>query len=362
MFYADRLRQARRRRGLTKVALAAAVGLTPRRIAAFENEGETPPPAKIEALATALAFPVSFFARPAPRPLEVERVSFRSLTRLSASSRDAALAGAELATEVSGWIDERFDLPSADLPDLRDVQPGEAASVLRSMWALGEVPAPNMVHLLEAHGVRVFSLVDECAALDAVSAWINDRPYVFLTRHKTPERARWDAAHELGHLVQHLDAPPGGRVHEEQADQFAREFLLPERGVRARAARFPSLTDVRHQKVFWKVSALAYIRRLHQLGILTDWQYKSLVIEASQAGYRRKEGDIERETSQLIPKVMAALRAEATSVADVAAALHISSGDLRGLLFSQLGVVDGGQHRASPGRRAQLHVIGTEGT
>ncbi len=339
--------------------MAEAVGLTPRRIAAFENEGETPPPATVEALANALAFPVAFFEYPAPRPLEAERVSFRSLSRLSARSRDAALAGAEQATEVAGWIDERFDLPSADLPDLRDVEPEEAAAVLRSMWALGEMPAPNVVHLLEAHGVRVFSLADECADLDALSAWIGDRPYVFLTHHKTPERARWDAAHELGHLVLHLGAPPGGRVHEDQADQFAREFLLPERGVRARAGRFPSLTDVRQQKVFWKVSALAYIRRLHQLGILTDWQYKSLVIEASHAGYRRKEGDIERETSQLIPKVTEALRAEGTSLADVAAALRVSPADLRGLLFSRLGVIDGGQQMPSQRTKPRLRVVPT---
>jgi Zn-dependent peptidase ImmA (M78 family) len=301
---------------------------------------------------------VNYFHRPASPVLEATKVSFRSLSRLSASSRDAALAGAETAAEVADWIDQRFDLPKSDLSDLRDVEPGEAAAALRSAWGLGELPAPNMVHLLEAHGVRVFSLVDECVALDAISAWIDDTPYVFLTSHKSPERARWDAAHELGHLVLHLDAPPGGRLHEDEADQFAREFLLPERGVHARSERFPSLNDVRVHKVHWQVSALAYIRRLHQLGILTDWQYKSLVIEASQAGYRRREGDIKRETSQLIPKVLDALRSEGMTTAAIAADLRITPMDLRGLLFSPLTLIEGAARATSGDRRPSLRVIG----
>ena len=161
-----------------------------------------------------------------------------------------------------------------------------------------------MVHLLEAHGVRVFSLADECAALDAISMWLEDVPFVFLSRHKTAERARWDAAHELGHLVLHLGAPPHGQEREEEADVFAREFLLPTRGVLAAASRFPSLVEVRAEKVVWQVSALAYVRRLHQLSVITDWQTQRLSSKQPKPGYRRREDDFERETSQVIPKVL----------------------------------------------------------
>ena len=181
-----------------------------------------------------------------------EVVSFRSFSRLSAIRRDAALAAAALAIEVATWIDERFELPAPDLPDLRGVEPRTAAAVVRATWALGNDPAPNIVHLLEAHGVRVYSLVDECADLDGFSTWWDGVPYVFLTQHKSPERGRWDAAHELGHLVLDLDGAPQGREREQAADAFASEFLLPESGVRATAPRFPSLLDVRREKVTWE--------------------------------------------------------------------------------------------------------------
>ncbi|MBS3942411.1 MAG: ImmA/IrrE family metallo-endopeptidase [Actinobacteria bacterium] len=356
MFNAARLTQARLRRGWTKVALADAVGLTARRIASFENEGDVPPESTIAALAAALRFPVEFFTRGEVAMPRSEQVSFRSLSKLTAGRRDAALAGAALAYEVASWFDDRFELPEPDLPDLRDVQPSQAAAALRSMWNLGELPAPNLVHLLEAHGVRVFSLVDDCADLDALSMWNDGTPFVFLTQHKSPERARWDAAHELGHLVLHLGAAPQGRVHEDEADAFARHFLLPERGVLSTVPRRVSLDVVRAEKVTWKVSALAYIRQLHNLDHLTEWQYKSLIIEASQAGYRRTEGDIDRERSQLIPKVLDALREEGITMAAIADDLAITTAELRGLLFSTVVPVEGSGD-ARPSTRARLRLV-----
>lgn len=56
-----------------------------------------------------------------------------------------------------------------------------------------------MIHLLEAHGVRVLSLTQECREVDAFSLWLQ-QPFVFLNTQKSGEHSRFDAAHELGHL------------------------------------------------------------------------------------------------------------------------------------------------------------------
>lgn len=355
MFEPSRLTLARQRRGLTKVALAQAVGLTPRRISAFENEGEQPPASTVEALAKVLDFPSAFFSRSAGDLVEAERASLRSFSRLSARTRDAGLASVTLGAEFARWLEARFELPPVNLSDLRGVGPREAAAALRSLWGLGEIPAPNMVHLLEANGVMVFSLSDEFVALDALSVWIEERPFVYLTLNKSPERGRWDAAHELGHLVMHIGLCPQGRAVEREADEFASEFLLPERGVRGRVPRFPSLEEVRSEKLFWRVSALAYIRRLYQLGAVTEWQYKSLAIEASKAGYRSSEGEIERETSQLIPKVLTLLAEDGISVSSVSAELAITPAELRGLLFSPVGLQ--GEGLSTETSRPELRVL-----
>lgn len=340
MFNAARLTQARQRRGWTKVKLAAKVDLSPRRIAAFEKDEAVPPEATIGALASALRFPPEFFHRDELSLPAADQVSFRSLAKLTAGRRDAALAGAGLAYEVARWIDERFDLPKLGLPELGEVDPQTAASALRHEWGLGELPAPNLVHLLESRGVRVFSLVDDAGDLDALSTWNESVPFVFLTHHKSAERARWDAAHELGHLVLHHDRPQG-RDREAEADEFARHFLLPSRGVLSDAPRYVDLTAVRRHKLVWKVSALAYIRQLHVLERLTDWQYRSLVIEASQAGYRSREDDIARERSKMLPMILEELANEGLTVPMIADDLAITPSELRGLLFLPVTPVDG---------------------
>lgn len=315
-----------------------------------------PPQGTLRALAKVMDFPVDFFSLGDPLPVERADVSFRSLSRLSASQRDAALEAASIANEVAGWFEHRLRLPDVEMPDMRDLDPAAAATRLRQLWGLGEVPAPNLVHLLESKGVRVFRLMDDCATLDALSTWMDDRPFVFLTEHKSAERARWDAAHELGHLVLHLGSQQHGQSREDEADQFAREFLLPERGVMAGRVPFPSLTDVKKLKVEWRVSAMAYIRRLRQLDLITEWGYKSLVIEASQAGYRRTEDEIQRERSKLLPMALDLLRENGITLSDIASDLGLTPGYLRELLFSDLTALTGGQESSSA-QRASLQLV-----
>lgn len=326
---------------MTKAALADTAGLTPRRIREFENEGVVPPPATLTKFAEILEFPETFFHRPTTLGPRLGDVSFRSMARLTASKRDAALASAAVAIDFVAWLEERYHLPAPTLPDLREVEPRMAATALRAEWALGNDPAPDIIHLAEAHGIRVFSLTDDAAALDAYSFWQSGVPFMMLTRHKSPERGRWDAAHEIGHLTLHLEMPPQGKEHETEADQFASEFLLPAEGVLATTPRFPTFTDVLRLKVAWRVSALAFIRRIHQLGGVNDWQYRNLVVEASGAGYRRQEGDIDRETSQVIPQVLTFLDEDGLGLQQIANELDVPLKELRGLIFSKFTVLDG---------------------
>jgi len=69
---------------------------------------------------------------------------------------------------------------------------------LRRLWGLGELPIKNIIHLLEAKGIRVFSLSIDSAQVDAFSMWHVNRPFVFLNTKKSCEHSRFDVAHKLG--------------------------------------------------------------------------------------------------------------------------------------------------------------------
>jgi len=63
-----------------------------------------------------------------------------------------------VSVELSNGSISISNLPKPNLPLLRGVEPETAAEMLRQKWSLGQRPIKNMIHLVEAHGVRVFSL------------------------------------------------------------------------------------------------------------------------------------------------------------------------------------------------------------
>jgi hypothetical protein len=74
--------------------------------------------------------------------------------------------------------------------------------------------------------------------------------------------------------------------------------------------------------------------RLHRIKLVSDWQYRELMIEVSKRGWRRNEPDsLPRETSQLLDKVLRTLLAEKVTRAQIARALHLCPQDLEELVF-----------------------------
>jgi Zn-dependent peptidase ImmA (M78 family)/DNA-binding XRE family transcriptional regulator len=333
-FNPSRLVLARKRRGLSKKALAEVSKAALRSIVYYESGEVTPTEETVQSLAVALQFPATFFYEGDIEEIDSDSASFRSLSKMTASQRDSAIAIGTLATTVCKWIERRFELPAPDVPSLRYFEPETAASVLRKEWGLGERPIKNVVHLLEAHGVRVFSLPIDSVAIDAFSVWYQGTPFVFLNPMKSGERGRMDAAHELGHLTLHEHGVSRNRQAETEADRFAAAFLMPMADVIAHTPRAISLTTIHKLKKRWSVSAIALVHRLKALSLITEWQYRRFCLELSQAGYRSKEHDgLPRDTSQVFAKVFAMLREEGRSRGVIARDLQITSAELDSLLF-----------------------------
>lgn len=333
-FTPARLQLARQRRGLTKEALAEQIDLTRRALTNLESGASSPSPATLDRLASALGFPVSFFSAAPPEVIPEGGASFRSLSTMTAGQKHAVLAAGAIALELSKWIGDRFNLPQPNVPDMRDMDPEAAAVALRAKWLIGsEKPIANMIHTLEAHGVRVFSLAEDCVEVDGFSVWHHDVPYVFLNTMKSAERSRMDAAHELGHLVLHRHNPPRGRELETEASRFASAFMMPKSAMLV-ATRRPTVLHLMEVKRTWKASIAAVAYRLHQIGAMTERQYKDTMIEVSKRGWRRSEPDgMPRETSQILDKVLRALREEGVSRTDIANSIHVGIRDLEALIF-----------------------------
>ena len=339
-FNPSRLALGRKRLGLSKTTLAQESGISVRSLGYYESETSNVVPSEehLNILASILKLPIEFFFGPDLEQFNCDAASFRSLTTLTASEREAALANGRFAMLLSDWIDKKFHLPSASIPSLRDFEAEAAAHALREHWGLGQRPISNVVHCLESHGARVFSLPVDSRAVDAFSLWHGAVPFVFLNTKKSAEHTRFDCAHELGHLTLHTHGAPRSsrkREIETEANRFASAFLMPEGDLLAHIPPPRTITarTIHRLKKRWGVSAIALVFRLHKLKVISEWQYRSLCVQLSGDGYRSSEADgIRRDGSQIFAKVFSALKTEGITRGTIARELNLTPSLIDSLL------------------------------
>ena len=312
-FDPDELTLARKFRGLRKNELAQAVGVTPAALSQYELGQSRPSPAVLARLALALGVPVRFFVLGHPKPVSPSAAHFRSLRATTQLERDQAIAFGQLAWRLVTGIEKYIELPAPTIPHPPPpASPGPpdpevtvAARQARESMGVGAGPVPHVVRLLEAHGTVVIGLPAMSRRVDAFSHWYGSRPVVFLNPTKDDKaRSRFDAAHELGHLVLHHDAEPGNRIVENQAHDFAAEFLMPGDQI---AGELPCRLD--WDRLFlakrrWGVSLKALVYRAHKLGFLGQAAYRTAMVTLAQWG-DPEPGDLgPRETPVLISKAI----------------------------------------------------------
>ena len=301
-FDGKRLTHARLSRGLRKKDLADLVGVTPAAVGQYEQGVSFPSASVVGELSLALSYPPQFFERGRPRfEISHEECHFRRLRATSKLERSRVLARAELLVELVDTL-ERHGLrfPQVSLPDdlsqYADSTPHteEVAVKVRERWGLGVGPIDNMLRLLESKGCIVTRLRSESESVDAFSVWMAKRPLIVLSSNKANvERSRFDAAHELAHLIFHHDAEPGSRHIEEQAHKFGAAFLMPATAIRREFPRRFAWEKYFDLKERWKTSLAALVRRSRDLNAISESTYKRVMVQYSQRGWRNGEpGDL----------------------------------------------------------------------
>lgn len=295
LFDGQRLTIARELRGLLKVDLAGLASKTPAAIGQYENGTTRPSVAMVGQLAMALQVPYDFFVgdRTVVRVAEDE-VHFRSLRSVSKRQRLRELARVGLLAEFVRTLETKVRLPDVPMPKLRAPIVAEdlerAAEQLRSEWGLGTGPISHTVRLLEGQGAVVVKLSPSTAHVDAFSCWVENRPYVVLGQDKAdPYRSRFDAAHELGHLLLHRQDQPGTKRVESQAHRFSSAFLMPRSAILRELPRrldWPAWFALKRR---WNVSVAALLYRAHDLGVMTDEGYRRAMVQMSINGWRLSE-------------------------------------------------------------------------
>ncbi len=298
LFDAGRLTLARELRGWTKTELADRIEKSASAVSQFEGGRARPDPLTLKRMALALSVPVEFFASRKGRTavISLDVCHFRSLRSASQRSRRKLLAQASLLSEVVSFLEqeavefraEQVTRVARTVTSTEDIE--DCAAAVRRDWGLGVGPLPSMIQLLESKGVIVLPIAAGCQEVDAFSLWHAGRPYMFLVVDKdSTSRTRFDAAHELGHLVMHHDVLPGSPDVERQAHRFASAFLMPKESFLLECPRRLSFPHFRELKTRWKVSLAAMFTRARDLGCLSEASYRRAFMELNRTDERMHE-------------------------------------------------------------------------
>lgn len=284
----ERLKLARRRRGLSLRALSSGMGgiVSAQAIGKYERGEMMPSSTVAMALAEALDVPMSHLF--SPSGVSLESVEFLKLA--SVRARDRAAVEAAVLDHVDRYlqVEEVLGIDTAwhKEPDgapygITAVEDAEwAAASIRAAWNLGGGPIPDITALLEERGIKVlkFSLP---GSVDGLSAHVRrlggaDVPVVVCSTTNSLERQRFTIAHELGHLI--LSIPPD--VPQEKAcSRFAGALLAPEEELARASGRrrvnfgFAELVAI---KRMFGISAASLVVRMRELGIITQSTYRDI--------------------------------------------------------------------------------------
>lgn len=233
---------------------------------------------------------------------------FRSLAAATKTARQRAIRRLGcLRNDICGYLRSVVEFPTCnfpkfDLPDdpadlsFEDIE--DFAAETRRFWKLGDGPISDMVLLLENNGSIVVRQELGAATLDAFSEWDESerRPYIVLNADKqSAVRSRFDAAHELAHMLLHRHLPQN-RVYsretfpllESQAHYFAGALLLPATTF-SKEIPHPNLQSFNALKSRWLVAIGAMIRRAENLGIISADHAERLFAYRSQQGWSKRE-------------------------------------------------------------------------
>lgn len=306
----DKIVLGRELRALTQVELASQSGISQATISKLEGGLAAASSDHLRRLADALDLPEEFFFQTDPvfggGPSDLyhhrkrQSVSAKAMRQVYALSNKRRMELGHLlrSVEISCRI-PRFSVEEYG------GRVDEIAQSVRAAWMLPAGPIENLTGAIEAAGGVVVMCEFSTPKVDAISQWLPGLPPVFFVNSAMPRsRCRLTLAHELGHMVMHGTPRP---AMEDEANQFAAEFLMPAKEIRPQL-RSLSLQKLASLKLFWKTSMAAILKHASRLKQISADQATRLWKQLSARGFRKHEPlemDLPLEQPTLLQELVA---------------------------------------------------------
>lgn len=283
---------ARESRGLTQAELADRLQIPTSSLSRIEFGSLSMRDVVFEKMCEELTYPSDFFSQ--SFSINPPNIHYRKRVTLSAKIIRKADALMNIYRANIEKMLKYITLETPNLPFIDENKygsPRKIAAFLRSYWGVPKGAINDLVSLVEKHGVIVVMFDYETDKIDGRSMVAETgHPVIFLNKNFPGERQRLTLAHELGHIMMHLrTVPTFGRDEENEAFEFASEFLMPESEIKHELHPKLSIQTLADQKRVWKTSMAAILMWAEKLGRITPNHSRYIWATYSGLGYKRGE-------------------------------------------------------------------------
>ncbi|MEU3487354.1 XRE family transcriptional regulator [Streptomyces massasporeus] len=299
----ERLRTLRDLMGLTQAQVSAMSGVASSWISDVENDHIEPQDDKLQLIAKATETPVGFFyVQPKTVPLDSLRFRKLASAKRTVTKRVHALYSESYRVSDDLITSQSYPTPPLPFTDSDKLEANDieflADQTRIALRLAPDKPIPHLTRVLERGGVAVAPMVlsDQSGSDEptvnahfGVSYWsgLGDTALIGYFP-ASGDRDRFTLAHELGHLVLHTFRPRVKNA-EAEANHFASALLMPYSRAREELSAETTLTEYARKKATWGMSIQALIMRGAAVGRIDDTRKRSLYVQLSQRGWRKRE-------------------------------------------------------------------------
>lgn len=341
--FAARLKNARIMKGYSMDELVAAMGnkISKMSISKYEKNEMSPNSTVVISLAKALNQPVDYFFR--PFTLQIESIKFRKK-----SSKFSAKQENMIKEQISDLIERYINIEEICNASVNFSSPIQtkisnsqqvkaAAAELREVWNIGIDGIVNVIDLLEEKGIKILE-IEAPASFDGLSSMVNDKyPVIVLNKSFIPERKRFTALHELGHLILSFSQEVSDKEEEALCNLFANEMLILEfvfKNLIGTSRHDISYQELKAIQLQYGISCDAMMYKAKFYEIITEQRYKTYCIQKNRnPAFRNlfeKSLYYREESDRFVRLVYNALSNELITVSKAASLLHQSVEQVRG--------------------------------
>lgn len=292
---------ARESRGLSQLELAEKLSVSPSHMSRIEKDFMEVGENHLKSISTVLNYPEGFFYQegetlPPALALRKRNIVAQKIMLPIEAQVNIYRLNVEKLLKATGHPE--INLPVLDIEKLGS--PAEAARKLRKIWKIEKGEINNLTKILEDNGLFLINFDFDTERVDGMSILADGKfPIVFSNKRSLGDRQRFTLAYELGHLVMHLQTNPSfTRDISHEANEFAAEFLMPEKDIKGDFKDGVNLNVLADLKRKWKLSMQALLYRANDIGVITDNQKRYLINQFNSMNIRRREPaelDIPRE-------------------------------------------------------------------